>query len=89
MDNQPKPANVKIPLPLLTEIIDLLDYWDVSLYDTAIQREYDSVYYALLHKRDRLGLRETYVKILTAKSEDDRHAARMRYLQEKRLLESF
>ena len=76
--------NVKIPLPLLSRTINLLEHLDVSNYDYAIQYDFDSVYMAFLKKRQSLELREAYSKIVFAKDEDTRFEARMRYLQQKR-----
>jgi phosphotransacetylase len=47
------------------------------------------VYYALLKKRQSLELRDAYAKIVFAENEDERHTARMHYLQQKRLDDDF
>ena len=76
--------NVKIPLSLLSQTIDLLEHWNLDGYDPAILCDYDIVYMAFLKKRRSLDLRETYSKIIFAEDEDVRFQARMRYLQQKR-----
>lgn len=84
-----KPANVKIPLPLLVRAIDLLESWDLSGYDESVQCDFDAVYFALLKKRQSHELRDAYAKIVFAKDEDARFAARMNYLQQKRINDEF
>ncbi len=84
-----KTPNVKIPLPLLVSAIDLLESWDLSGYDESIQCDFDAVYFALLKKRQSHELRDAYAKIVFAKDEDARFAARMNYLQQKRLNDEF
>ena len=80
---------VKIPLPLLSQTIALLEHLDVSAYDPAIQYDYDNVYMAFLKKRQSLELREAYSKIIFAQNEDARFEARMRYIQQKRENDDF
>ena len=77
-----------IPLPLLTQIIDLLGYWDLSNYDAAIQCQYSDILHALNVKLQKMELRDTYAKIVHADNDDDRVHARIRYLQHKRSLQS-
>jgi hypothetical protein len=81
--------NVKIPLPLLSQTISLLEHLDVSGYDSAIRFDFDNVYMAFLKKRDSLELREAYSKIVFAESESARFEARMRYLKQKRVADDF
>jgi hypothetical protein len=76
--------NVKIPLSLLSQTIELLEHWNLDGYDPAILCDYDIVYMAFLKKRQSLVLREAYSKIIFAEDENDRFEARMRYLQQKR-----
>ena len=76
--------NVKIPLQLLSQTIDLLEHWDLDGYDPAILCDYDAVYMAFLKKRQSIELREAYAKIIFAQDDEDRFEARMRYLQLKR-----
>ena len=76
--------NVKIPMSLLSQTIDLLEHWDLDGYDPAILCDYDAVYMAFLKKRQSLDLRDAYSKIIFAQDEDARFEARMRYLQQKR-----
>ncbi|MDR2903322.1 MAG: hypothetical protein LBU77_02265 [Clostridiales bacterium] len=84
-----KPANVKIPLPLLTRVIELLECWNLADYDESVRCDFDAVYFTLLKKRQNLELRDAYAKIVFAKDEDARHAARMNYLQQKRAIGDF
>jgi len=79
--------NVLIPLSLLYHIIDLLGYWNTSEYDPVIRDEYDRVLWALNSKVQKLEQRDTYSKIIAANNQDDRHDARIRYLQQKYWLE--
>jgi hypothetical protein len=78
--------NVKIPQTLLSQTIDLLEYWDVSGYDPIVQCDYENVYTAFLKKRRSLELRDDYAKIVFAEDKDARLEARMRYLQNKRAI---
>ena len=80
---------VKIPLPLLSQTIYLLEHIDVSKYDCAIQCDFDNVYMAFLKKRQSLELREAYDKIVYAENDDARFNARMNYLQQKRVVDDF
>ena len=77
--------NVKIPLELLNRTIELLQCWDVSEYVPPIRDDYDDVLWALMAKKQSIELRDAYSKIIYADSEDERHEARMEYLQQKRM----
>lgn len=77
-------AYVKIPLSLLFQAIYVLECIDIYNYDRSIQLDYDNVLSALKHKKDSLELREAYSNIIKARDEDNRHHARMLYLQLKR-----
>jgi len=81
--------NVKIPLSLLNQAIDLLEYINVSDYDPTIVLEYDIVLSALLKKKQSLDLRQSYAKIIFAEDEDKRFDARMQYLQHKREISDY
>lgn len=76
--------NAKIPLSLLEQAIELLEYIDVSIYDEPIPWEYEMVLSAFRKKRRQLELRRAYAEIIFAQNEDKRFDARMRYLQKKR-----
>jgi hypothetical protein len=76
--------NVKIPLSLLEQAIELLEYIDVSIYDEPIPWEYEIVLSAFRKKRRQIELHRTYAEIIFAPNEDKRFDARMRYLQKKR-----
>jgi len=76
--------NVKIPLTLLNQAIDLLEYIDISKYEHPIPMEYENVLSAFRKKKQSLALRQTYAKVIFAEDEDARFDARMKYLQEKR-----
>jgi len=78
--------NIKVPLSLLLQIIDLLEYWDISQYDPVICQDYNNVISTLMKKKQSIELRDSYVKIINAENEDDRDEARMRYLHKKQLL---
>jgi len=78
--------NVTIPLSLLKNLITLLEYWDVTLYDRAIRNDYYDILSDLRMKLHKLDLREAYSKIVKAHDEDARHTARMEYLHLKNLL---
>jgi len=76
--------NVMIPLSLLDQAIDVMEYIDVTEYGSPITMMYDDVLSALRKKKRSLHLRQTYANIIFAESEDARFDARMKYLQEKR-----
>ena len=84
-----KDKNVKISLPLLSQTISLLDCWDISMCDPAIQYDYDTVYMALLKKRQSIELRQDYANIIFAEDDEARFSARMNYLRRKREYDSF
>jgi len=81
--------NVKIPIALMAQTINLLEHWDVSEYDPALQEDFDNVYFAFIKKRQSLELRDAYAKIIFAENNDDRIQARLHYLQNKRTLDDF
>jgi len=78
--------NVTIPLPLLKNLIVLLEYWDISLLDRAVRDDYWDALSALRMKLLRLDLRDAYSKIVKAPNEDARHMARIEYLRLKNLV---
>jgi len=86
MPDSSKFPNVLIPITLFKKIIELLEYWDISNYDLSIQDDYRDILDALRAKQESMDLRNTYTKIILAKDEDQRHMARMNYLQHKRRL---
>jgi len=79
--------NVKIPLSLLFQIIYLLECVDIGIYDQSVQTDYNNVLFALNKKKEALELREAYSRIIRAGDDAARHAARMRYLEQKRLFQ--
>ena len=79
--------NITIPFSLLRQTIELLEYWNISEYDQVIRQDYDSILFALQKKKQSVELRDAYARIIYAESEDTRHTARMRYLEQKRLIE--
>lgn len=79
--------NVMIPLTLLDQLIELLGYWDVSQYDYYLRCYYHDVLDELVWKKQKLELRDAYAKIVGANSQEARDLARIRYLQQKRLME--
>jgi hypothetical protein len=72
--------SVLIPVPLVKQIIELLDYWDISKYDRAIRDDRRDVLRELNVKLHKLELRDAYSKMVNADNEDRRHDARMEYL---------
>lgn len=77
--------NITIPLALFNQIIDLLEYFDVPEHSAHFRQDYETVLHSLLKKKRRAELRNAYAKILLADNDDDRHDARILYLQQKRL----
>jgi len=77
--------NVMIPLLLLDQIVELLEELDLPEYHPS-SCEYGNILWALKIKKQKLGLRDAYAKIIAADNEDDRDEARMQYLLQKRLL---
>ena len=75
---------IKIPLSLLTQVIYVLEHIDISVYDRALQSDYDDAIFALNNKKARFDLREDYAQIIHAKDDNSRLWARMRYLEHKR-----
>ena len=68
-------------MPLLGRIVELLEYWDVSKYDRAIQDDYCDVLRELMIKMQKIELRDAYANIIKAENSDDRDWARIHYLQ--------
>ena len=84
--------NVKIPLSLLNQTLDLLDNINlraVPNYDESVIADYDAVSAAFHKKKASLELRQTYGEIIFAKDDDHRFNARMRYLQQKREFDDY
>jgi hypothetical protein len=84
--------NVKIPLSLLNQTLDLLDNINLTAipnYDETVIGSYEAVLSAFQKKKASLDLRQTYREIIFAKDEDQRFDARIRYLQQKRQLNDF
>ena len=73
--------NVTIPLSLLKNLIDLLEYWDVSLFDRAVRDDYWDALWALKMKRLKLDIHDAYTLMVRAPNEDARHSARIEYLR--------
>jgi hypothetical protein len=79
-----KDKNIIIPYSLLLRTIDLLEYINISMYDLAIQNDYNDILGDFNDKKRRVALRDTYAEIIYANDDDSRHDARMRYLWQKR-----
>jgi hypothetical protein len=71
---------ILVPIPLAVRIIELLGYWDTSMYDRAIRDEYEEILQFFSVKMRKLELRNAYTKIIAAENEDRRHDARIDYL---------
>jgi predicted nucleotidyltransferase len=79
--------NVMIPLTLLEQTIVLLEHWDVSGCELYVRCDYHNILDSLIWKKQKLELRDAYSKIVQADSQEARDEARIRYLQQKRLLD--
>ena len=74
--------NVMIPHDLFMRVVDLLEYWDIpDSHD--LRFEYCYVLRELNVKIQRLELRDTYSKIISAKNESARFDARIEYLRKR------
>ena len=73
--------NVTIPLTLLKNLIVLLEYWDVSLFDRAVRDDYWDALWALKMKQLKLDIHDAYSLMVRAPNEDARHSARIEYLR--------
>ena len=73
--------NILIPMDLLSRIVELLEYLDVSNYDRVIQDDYCDVLRALMVKMQKIELRDAYSNIINAKNTYDRDWARIEYLR--------
>ena len=81
--------NVLIPITFVKQIIELLEYWDISKYDLSIRIEHDNILRSLHVKLRKLELRDAYAKIIAARDEDSRDDARIEYLKQKARLDHF
>jgi len=72
--------NVLIPIPLVKQIIELLEHWDTFSYDSAIRDMHGDVLLSLNVKLQKLELRDAYAKMVAADNEDSRLGARTDYL---------
>ena len=77
--------NIQIPLYLFIDIIELLQYLDTSNWDIPLKDLYDSILDQIRAKQDSIALRGLYSNIVFANDEQKQHAARMHYLQIKRI----
>jgi hypothetical protein len=84
MDNG---KNVLIPISLVRQIIDLLEYWDISKYDYVIRDDYREILKSLNIKMQKLELRDAYAKMINVNNEGSRHDARIEYLWQKSRLD--
>jgi len=78
--------NVMIPIFLLDSIIEFLVELDLSEYHE-LRYEYCEILWALRLKKQRLGLRQAYAKIISADNQDDRDDARIDYLRQRKRLD--
>jgi hypothetical protein len=83
-----KQKNIQIPLLLFKEILEFMEYMDDANLDILFADMCDSILAQLRAKQDSIALREHYSDIVLAKDEDRQHAARMLYLQMKRVYKS-
>ena len=74
--------NVMIPLSLLDRIIDFLIEFDLSEYHE-LRYEYCDILWALRVKKQRIELRDSYAKIISADDTDSRDDARIEYLRQR------
>jgi hypothetical protein len=56
--------NVEIPLALLKNLVTLLEYWDVSLFDRSVRDDYWDALWFLKLKLLKLDLRDAYTRIV-------------------------
>ena len=83
-----KQKNIQIPLALFNEIVEFMEYMDDAKLDILFADMCDSILAQLRAKHDSMTLRGHYADIVHAKDEDRQHAARMHYLQMKRVYKS-
>jgi hypothetical protein len=76
--------NVEIPLVVLKNLVTLLEYWDVSLFDRYVREDYWDALWFLKLKLLKLDLRDAYSRIVKAPDDNARHKARIDYLQLKK-----
>jgi hypothetical protein len=77
--------NVQIPLTLLNQAVNVLEYVYKSDVMLTLAPDFaafaESVLWDLRRKQFSVELRAAYAKIVTAKTQDARHAARINYLR--------
>ena len=78
--------SVLIPIPFIRQIIELLEYWDITDYDRAVRDGYWDILQGLNVKLQKLEVRGAYAKIIAARGDDEIHNARMEYLWQKKRL---
>lgn len=88
MANSQKQKNIQIPFSLFNDIVEFMEYLDVSNWDILFQDMHFSIMERIRSKQDSMALRENYSAIVFAKDEDSQHDARMHYLQMKRIYKS-
>jgi len=78
--------NLKISLSLFNQVFYILENINIRSYCDTFQTEYFDLVDALNRKKAAIELRVVYADIIHAKDEDTRHWAKMRYLEQKRLI---
>ncbi|MCL1985402.1 MAG: hypothetical protein FWG59_03025 [Betaproteobacteria bacterium] len=73
--------NVMIPRSILERIIVLLECMDLSKHPNCY--DYYPILWELKVKMQKLELRNAYSKIMSAKSDDAKHEARIEYLRQR------
>ena len=78
--------NVTIPLPLVKNLVALLEFWDISLFDRSVQDDYWDALWSLKMKLLKLDIHDAYTLMVKAPNEDARLLARIEYLRLKNQL---
>jgi len=81
--------NVKIPEQLLVQTINFLEDLKMAGIYGDLHDDWQALYDAFIKKQASLSLRNDYAKIICAKDENSHFDARMKYLQNKRTIETY
>jgi len=77
--------NVMIPLPLVDQIIEVLEELDVSEYHP-LHPDCCGILWALRVKKQKIELRGAYAKILQAADQEEMEQARIAYFLQKQMI---
>jgi hypothetical protein len=84
-----KEKNIQIPLKLFNDIIDFLQFLDLSNHDESSIIIYEHILDSLIIKSAKLKIRDSYSRAVYAITESERINAKKKYFENKSYLNNF